>query len=240
MKSNVLKKRTEKFRGFLNLLYSGAFLRFTRLNRNRLLRQTRTLGIDRLHIGCGNILLEGWLNITYEMREKYGEIKERNGRWWLNYDVRKQLPFDDNTIQYIAGSHFIEHLDLNEGMDFFKEAFRVMKKGGVIRVSCPDLEIYARHYVSGNKEFFENPFIRQACTFKNAVTNGEIFAAKAYDSGGAHKWFYDFNSLKHVLELAGFHQVKKVGRLQGQVPDVQRIEPAEREIETSYAEAVKP
>lgn len=239
MKSNVLKKRTEKLRGFLNLLYSGVFLRFTRTNGRRLRRQTRKLGIDRLHVGCGNILLEGWLNITYETREKYGEIRRSGRGWWLNYDVRKKLPFNDGTIQYIAGSHFIEHLDLNEGMDFFREAFRVMKKGGVIRVSCPDLGVYARHYISGNKDFFENSFIRQACTFQNAVTSGEIFAAKAYDSGGAHKWFYDFDSLKHVLALAGFIQIKKVTRLQSQVPDVEKIEPADREIETIYVEAVK-
>ena len=67
----------------------------------------------------------------------------------------------------------------------------------------------------------------------------EIFIAKAYDSGGSHKWFYDFDSLKHILESAGFTQVKKCGRLEGAVPDLEMIEPLGRELETLYVEAVK-
>lgn len=240
VKSNVLKKRLIKWRGFLNLLYSVVFLRFTRFNRKRLLKESRRLKIDRLHVGCGNIVVKNWLNLTYEKREKYGKIRNVNGFLWLNYNVTKKLPFDDHSIQYIAGSHFIEHLDLNEGIDFFKEAFRVMKKGGVIRVSCPDMEIYVNHYVTRNKKFFEDPLIRRACTFKNAETFGEIFIAKAYDSGGAHKWFYDFESLRHALEKAGFVKVQKRTRLEGLIPDIEKIELADREIETLYVEAVKP
>jgi predicted SAM-dependent methyltransferase len=133
----------------------------------------------------------------------------------------------------------IEHLDLNGGILFFKEAYRVIKKGGVIRMSCPDLAIYASQYIKKNNDFFKNPLIREACTFKNAVTPGEIFIAKAYDSGGAHKWFYDFDSLKHVLELAGFSQVQKKERLNGSVPDIDQIEALAREIESLYIEAVR-
>ncbi len=238
-KSNVFKKRVMKTRGFLNLASSALLLRYTRFNRTRLLKQLRKLRIDRLHVGCGKMIVRGWLNMTYEPRERYGEIRNMDGSLWLNYDVRKKLPFDDSSIQFIAGSHFIEHLDLNDGLDFFKEAFRVMKTNGIIRISCPDLGIYIHSYITKNQEFFNHPLIREACTFKNAATPGGILAAKAYDSGGSHKWFYDFETLKHSLEAAGFSHVKKVSLIEGQIPDLEKIELPAREIETLYVEAVK-
>jgi len=228
-----------KVRGFLHLLYSGLCLRFTRWNQQRLFRQSQRLKVDKLHVGCGDIFLPNWLNITFELREEYGIIKNKEGALWLNYNLLKPWPFADQSIQFIAGSHFIEHLDLNGGIFFFNEAYRVMKPGGIIRMSCPDLLTYAENYIKNNKDFFEDPLIREACTFKNAVTPGEIFIAKAYDSGGAHKWFYDFDSLKHLMGSAGFRHVKKTTRRTGQVPDLERIEFSAREIESVYVEAVK-
>lgn len=238
-KKNILKKRIIKFRGFFNLLISFLCLRFTKWNRRILLRRAQALNVDRLHVGCGNTLLPQWLNITFEPREEYGRIKKKGDAFWLNYNLLKPWPFADGSIQFVAGSHMIEHIDLNGGILFFKEAYRVMKKGGVIRMSCPDLSIYAENYIKNNNQFFENSFIREACTFKNAVTPGEIFIAKAYDSGGAHKWFYDFDSLKHVLELAGFRQVERKERLKGNIPDIDKVEASAREIESLYVEAVK-
>lgn len=228
-----------KLKGAAKLAYSAILLRYTRGNTKRLKKEARSLNIDRLHVGCGNILLPGWLNILFEKREEYGRIIHRNGTLFLNYNLLKEWPFVESSVSYITGSHFIEHLDLNQGMRFTRECFRILKKGGVIRLSCPDLEVYATNYVKRNRAFFDNPLIREWCCFKNAVTFGEIFIAKAYDSGGSHKWFYDFESLKHILETAGFKNVKRVGRLEGQTPDLEKIEPDRRELETVYVEAVK-
>ena len=88
-------------------------------------------------------------------------------------------------------------------------------------------------------DFFNNKFIKEACAFKNAKTPGEIFIAKAYDSGFNHKWFYDLESLRHILENAGFKQVKRCLRPEGNVPDIEITEMPEREIETLFVEAVK-
>ena len=191
-------------------------------------------------MGCGNIFPKGWLNIRYDLREEYGKVKQSpQGAFYLNFNLLKIWPIADESIQYISGSHFIEHLDLNQGVEFLREAFRVLKKGGAIRLSCPDLHIYARNYIENNRAFFENKLIKEWCAFKNAVTPGEIFIAKAYDSGGSHKWFYDFDSLRHILEIVGFRMVVKENRLTGRIPDLKEIEPEQRELETLYVEAVK-
>jgi len=239
MTMNKAAKRKMKFKGAMNLVYSGLLLRYTRWNTQRLKEVHKKLAVDRLHVGCGDILLDRWLNIRFERREEYGRTKSQNGTLLLNYNLLTEWPFADESVQYIAGSHFIEHLDLNHGMAFAKECHRVLKKGGVLRLSCPDMEIYAKNYVSRNKNFFDNELIKEWCCFKKAVTPGEIFIAKAYDSGGSHKWFYDFESLKHVLEAAGFRDIRKVTRLGGKTPDLEKLEPPRRELETLYMEAVK-
>ncbi len=219
--------------------FSAVSLRYTALNRQSLYHKICHAGVRRLHVGCGHVRLPGWLNIAYEKKEEYGRIIFQNGIYYLNYNLLKPWPVDEGSIDFIAASHFIEHLDLNNGMEFSKNSFRALKTGGVIRLSCPNLELYAKNYIERNRNFFDNPKIREWCTFKNVATFGEIFAAKAYDSGGSHKWFYDFESLKHILESAGFKQVKKVGRLEGQTPDLEKLELAERELETVYVEGVK-
>ena len=185
-------------------------------------------------------MLEGWLNILYEPRQEYGRIINRNGKWLLNYNLLKPWPFEDASVSLIAGSHFIEHLDLNCGIAFLKESFRVMKPGGVIRLSCPDLGLYIKNYVGNNTAFYDHKLIREWCAFPQAETPGEILAAKAYDSGGSHRWFYDFESLKHILETAGFQNVRQCQRLEGDMPQLDVIELAERELETVYVEAKKP
>jgi len=232
-------KRIRKFKGFLWQAFSRAALRHTKWNTHRLQKQLRHLNIKQLHIGCGDIRLPGWLNIGFESREEYGRIKIENHTAYLNYNLLKLWPFDEDSIDYIAASHFIEHLDLNHGIEFAKRCFRVLKNGGIIRLSCPDLELYAVNYVERNKNFFEHPLIKEWCCFKNAMTPGEIFIAKAYDSGGSHKWFYDFDSLRHVLEKAGFKEIQRMSRLEGKTPDLETIELNKRELETIYVEAVK-
>ena len=239
MAINKWEKRFKKINGFWNQAYSCFLLRYTRFNIKRLRRQIDRANIDRLHVGCGNVLLKGWLNILYEKRQEYGKIHPNNGALRLNYNLLKPWPIENNSLEFIAGSHFIEHLDLNDGIKFLEEAFRVLRPGGTIRLSCPDLEIYANHYVKRDKAFFNHKLIREWCAFKKAETPGEIFIAKAYDSGGSHKWFFDFDSLKHILESAGFGKVRKCGRLEGAVPDLGTIEPPGRELETLYVEAVK-
>jgi predicted SAM-dependent methyltransferase len=239
MNPNVWKKRGMKIRGLVNQAFSGISLRYTPLHASFLKKDIQTANINKLHVGCGNVILDGWLNIFLDHREEYGRLIKEGQAFKLNYNLLKPWPVDNQAIRFISGSHFIEHLDLNDGIKFLKEAYRVMQSGGIIRLSCPDLEIYARHYVNGNKEFFNHPLIREWCTFKNAQTPGEIFIAKAYDSGLSHRWFYDLDSLKHILELTGFKNIRRCQRLEGQMLELARLEPKERELETLYVEATK-
>ena len=238
--SHKWQKRKAKLTGFWNLAYSYATFRYSSWNRNHLQQKIRELNLKRLHLGCGTVLLKNWLNIQFDPREEYGTLKMKNGAWYLNFNLLKDWPIDPGTIDFIAASHFIEHLDLNNGIELVKKCHRALDKNGVLRLSCPDLERYARSYIQRSDDFLNHPKVREWCAFKQAQTPGEIFIAKAYDSGGSHKWFYDAESLKHILQLAGFTTVERKPRLGGLTPDLEQIELPDRELETVYVEGVKP
>ncbi len=232
-------KRRAKFRGFCNHLYSWALLRYTPMHGARLKKYFLAHPVERLHVGCGLLLLKGWCNVLYETGQEYGVYKNIDGAGWLNYDLLRSWPWAPGSLAVIAGSHFIEHLDLNDGLAFCREAYKALRPTGIIRLSCPDLETYAVKYLKQDRQFFQDEEIRKACAFQAAETPSQIFAAKAYDCGGAHQWFHDFSSLKNILERAGFAQIRRVKRLEGLTPDLEKLEPPQREIETVYVEAVK-
>lgn len=237
--SGKWKKRKMKLMGLARQCYSWFSLRYTPWYTGRLQQKIEVASIKQLHVGCGEVVLPDWLNVEYEPRKIYGAFSESKGAWLLNYNLHKRWPLKSKSLDFIAAAHFIEHFDLNEGLIFMQKCFDVLKPGGVIRLSCPDLAIYAQHYVSKNKTFFENSLIQEWCTFKKAKTCGQIFAAKAYDSGNSHRWFYDAESLIQCLELVGFKNACKCGRLEGKMPDLEKIELADRELETCYVEAIK-
>ena len=57
------------------------------------------------------------------------------------------FPFPANRFDFVYSSHVIEHFTLKEARFLLREAYRVLKPGGVIRAVVPDLEGTAREYL---------------------------------------------------------------------------------------------
>jgi predicted SAM-dependent methyltransferase len=64
------------------------------------------------------------------------------------------LPFENDRFSGVYSSHCIEHLDEINTKHVFKEAFRVVKPGGVFRVTVPDIELYFDNYDAKHLFFF--------------------------------------------------------------------------------------
>lgn len=78
----------------------------------------------RVNIGCGRKLDRGWIGID---SQNFGDNIVR--------DLTKGLPFSDETVDEIKAEHIFEHiLDLQFVIN---ECFRVLKKGGKMKVVCP-------------------------------------------------------------------------------------------------------
>ena len=72
---------------------------------------------------------------------------------WINIDADKsdkirpdlqcraeELPFEDNFADEIYAGHLLEHFDMHEGSKVLEEWHRVLKPGGVITITVPDVE----------------------------------------------------------------------------------------------------
>jgi SAM-dependent methyltransferase len=95
--------------------------------------------IIKLDIGCGKNKKEGFLGIDQYQMEGVDIVlnvvgKNKQGKFipWT---------FDDNSIDEIFTSHFVEHLDCDihnpERVHFFNEAFRILKPGSKMTVITP-------------------------------------------------------------------------------------------------------
>lgn len=103
-----------------------------------------------LNVGCGSYEIEGFISVDY-LSEWYYSNKRFNR---VHYDMRNDnLPYADNSVDAIYCSHVIEHIETEHVEEFFKESYRSLKSGGVLRICCPDPE-YLFSNLKDNPEYF--------------------------------------------------------------------------------------
>lgn len=70
----------------------------------------------------------------------------------LDMDIRKPLPFPDNSVNFICTEHGLEHTAPREGWSFLEECNRILVSGGVVRIAIPDP---VRMWHHANARYFE-------------------------------------------------------------------------------------
>src|SRR5205823_13255885 len=84
----------------------------------------------RINVGSSSSCLEGWINVDL-MRDPEGRC--------FQMDATKPWPFPSKSAAFVNSEHFIEHLSDVDASAYLREAYRVLRPGGVIRTSTPDL-----------------------------------------------------------------------------------------------------
>ncbi len=143
----------------------------------------------RLNLGCGKRYIPGFIHVDLD---DFPHIDYKS-------DVSDLHMFKDSSVDLIYSSHTLEYFDRFDVLNVLKEWRRVLKQGGVLRVAVPDFAALARVY----SEYHDLNKIIGPLYGRIAVKtpDGE---KKFY-----HKTVYDFESLKAVLESAGFRQVRR-------------------------------
>ena len=100
-----------------------------------------------LNLGCGNkfISSKNWTNLDFVSVDN--NVKECN--------LLNGIPFENDNFDFTYSSHVLEHMPYFEGVNFLSEQYRVLKKGGVIRVVVPDLKAIIDNYLN----FFNNGIV---------------------------------------------------------------------------------
>lgn len=203
------------------------------LKKNRRIVVSQKDGSVKVNLGCGLSVAKGWINIDgslnafaaswpgffhkilyrlsgasrYYPEEKYCAIL--GGHRFLHHDLAYGIPLQDASADFVFTSHFLEHLFPQDAAFILKEAHRVLKPGGLIRVSVPDLKYAVSLYAAGEKrKMLDNYFF---------VDNMSSFLAR-------HKYMYDFELLSELLGKAGFKNVSQKTFKSGNVPDLEQLD----------------
>mmetsp|Transcript_7674 Transcript_7674/g.17544 ORF Transcript_7674/g.17544 Transcript_7674/m.17544 type:complete len:228 (-) Transcript_7674:174-857(-) len=129
--------------------------------------------------------------------------------FFLQHDGAKRFPFRDRRFEWIIAEHFIEHVSFAEAQAFLAEARRLLAPGGTLRISTPDLAIYAAAYFDPAQRFFkehyelmtEGPRMEGNKAFMSSRP-ADMFNQIFYGYG--HRHIYDERELREVSARAGW------------------------------------
>lgn len=173
--------------------------------------------IKKLHIGCGDHALPGWLNSDYY------PVSDNV----LRLDASKAFPFKDDTFDFIFTEHMIEHICYADAAAMLKECHRVLKDGGKIRVSTPDLEVLTEVY-RNSRSGLEQDFVVYHCTKHDSPYLSEIFVVNDYFRLWGHSFIYDQDTLTALLVEAGFVDIQRRQIAESPEPELRSIDNVHR------------
>jgi len=194
----------------------------------RLLASLRGRTDLRLNVGSSGTHVEGWLSLDL--------LRDPEGRC-IVMDATRPWPFDDGAAEAITTEHVVEHIAPEAVPAVLAEAFRVLRPGGVLRTSTPDLEGLARALLA------RDPAVLAAHREHGyeARTHGDLFNNYAYLWGHVHLW--DLDSLRLRLEDAGFAEVERAAYGESRHPvlrGVDRHDPRPLQELVLWVDAVRP
>lgn len=90
-------------------------------------------GYDRLHLGCGERVWPGWINVDRHVPSNRGEAI------FARCDVTKsRLPLNDASVDYVFSEDFLEHIPPGKCVAVMNEIHRVLVPGGVMEHYVPN------------------------------------------------------------------------------------------------------
>lgn len=121
---------------------------------------------------------------------------------YIEHDLTKGIPFEDNSCDGIFLSHFLEHLDVQQAVALVKECKRVLITGGVMVVSVPDTTYFKNVYPRDKNENWQELF---GVTDVNNPIPTFMEAALFFEE---HKQVLTEDSLWCILTMGGFDETE--------------------------------
>ena len=177
--------------------------------------------VRRLNWGCGDSPAPGWINSDRRPRPGVDLVA----------DIREGLPLDADSVDYAASIHALEEVPYPEVVPVLRELRRVLKPGGVLRLSLPDLDKGIRAYQGNDRDYFLVPD-------EDARSVGAKFIVQILWYGYTRTLFTgDF--IEELLLKAGFARVLHCGYRETRGPHPAIVELDNRERESLFVEAFK-
>lgn len=142
-----------------------------------------------LHLGCGKVRLPGFLNV---------DILDGHAVDICD-DIARLEKIADGSVDLIYACHALEHFSHVDAVKVLQRWFEVLKPGGEMRVSVPDIDRIVNIY-KRNWKHFQTP--------GNSPWIGLIYGGQD-DPYDFHKTGFNYCWMKHLLENIGFVDVRE-------------------------------
>jgi predicted SAM-dependent methyltransferase len=186
----------------------------------------------KLQIGAGGSIQQAWLNTDIEM--VHPEL--------IFMDATVDFPIPSNSFQYVYSEHCFEHLDITGQLNMVAEAFRILCKGGVLRIATPDIDkILALRSREDNftKEYIEWSAAAYFPDLINKVGDAavsDIFVVNNFFYNWGHRFLHNPTTLKAILHKAGFKIVYQAEIYDSKHPELCNLEMHGNVIPRNYNE----
>jgi predicted SAM-dependent methyltransferase len=148
-----------------------------------------TRSADRLHLGCGTSRLDGFCNVDARRFSGVDVVS----------DVATLRRFKSSSASLIYASHVLEHFPRKRTAAILRRWHEILKPGGELRVSVPDLgrlaELYHQH--SGGLSD------RDLDLWLGVIYGGQDGALDFHAAG------FTFAFLRRLLEECGFENIRE-------------------------------
>jgi SAM-dependent methyltransferase len=170
--------------------------------------------------GCGDSGVPGWIN---------SDMKDGPGID-LSCDIRMGLPLEDGSMDYVVSIHALPEIAYPDLVPTLLELRRVIRPGGVLRLSLPDLERGFAAYQRNDHDYFLIP--------DSEVANiGSKLIVQLVWYGYSRTLFtYDF--IEEMLYKAHFSRVYRCSYRQTASQYAEIVELDNREPESLFVEAI--
>lgn len=104
------------------------------------------------NIGAGNFFHPYWTNVDYST-EHY---RDEQSAPFLSYDLMalQPLPIDDARAELVYTSHTVEHISDAAAQNLFDQAYRILKPGGLFRLTTPDFDLEHAAFRRRDRQMF--------------------------------------------------------------------------------------
>jgi predicted SAM-dependent methyltransferase len=198
----------------------------------------------RLNLGCGPVQPIGWINID-------GSNRARLAGWlpWLDRSLQwlgvlpptefgphirvlnlfKPLPWAPNSVGGIYAGELWEHFEYADAERLTRDCHRVLRPGGVLRVTVPDaaqlwgkyMRLYEHEMAKPRSERSAAALLELMASFFEDIATSPKWMLSW---GHCHKWFFDQIQLIDMFERCGFREVERMRVGDSRIPGIDSVQ----------------
>jgi predicted SAM-dependent methyltransferase len=138
----------------------------------------------KIHLGCGSIDHPDFINIDGLPAPHVHYIRA----------IDNLTLFKDNSVDLVYASHCLEHFPHHQISKVLAEWFRVLKQGGILRLSVPDFDLLLKIYQENNNDL--NTILTSLMGVQNYKFN-------------FHMTVFNQSTLDTFLKSTGFRKIRE-------------------------------